>query len=713
MNFFLLNSRLVDRTVSILFFLLSITPYWSQNVDSLQQAYINAKHDSTRCKALSTWAEVIYIEKPDSAVTLWTNSMNLAEKQLKLYSKKEKLYAYYSDHVASALNNIAAVYTDQDNFPKAKEYNERALKIREDMGDRNAIAGLLNNIGAIYLKQGDMDKAIEYGLKALKIRQETGEKEGIANSLNNLGFMFSKQGNIARALDYYHQSLKISTEMDDKHGIAFALHNIGAGLQRQGELESALDYYRKCLKIREEIKDKNGIASTLTNIGVVYEKRGYTDKALEYYEKALKGYEEAKGSKGIANCLNNIGTIYNNRNELEKALDYYDRAFTIKSEIGDKPGIARVLTDISKVWIKQGKLNEALQASEKALILARESGQVEYISIAAERLKDIYQKKGDAKNALAMYELHVQMRDSIENQETRKASIRTQFQYEYDKKEAVLKEQQDKEQKLSEEKSSREKITTWSVIIVLALVLIFTVLVYYRLRIARKQKQLIEKQKIEVERQKELIDKKNSENELLLGEIHHRVKNNLQVISSLLSLQERSMESGSAKSAIHEGKERVKSMELVHKMLYQGNSFSGIEMNAYVNKLSLGLIESFGIDKKDVELNAGFKPITLDVDTAIPLGLILNELIINSLKHAKSATEKLALKIEIHETETSQLQVSIADNGKGRVSEIEASDSFGLKIIRALVRQLDGVMVVKEDRGINYVIALNNYKLIA
>lgn len=215
----------------------------------------------------------------------------------------------------------------------------------------------------------------------------------------------------------------------------------------------------------------------------------------------------------------------------------------------------------------------------------------------------------------------------------------------------------------------------------------------------------------ELNHEKQVVEKKNRENELLLSMIHHRVKNNLQVISSLLSLQEKSLQNSDAKYAILEGRERVKSMELVHKMLYQENYFSGIEMSAYVYKLFCGLLESFGLKKTEVDLVAEFESITLDVDTAIPLGLIINELIVNTFKHAKPTEKKLELIVIIKEN-SEQLELYISDNGNGKISDLEVSSSFGLKIIRALIRQLDGSMRVQEKEGLCFYISLKKFKRI-
>ncbi|WP_317898714.1 sensor histidine kinase [Aurantibacillus circumpalustris] len=221
-----------------------------------------------------------------------------------------------------------------------------------------------------------------------------------------------------------------------------------------------------------------------------------------------------------------------------------------------------------------------------------------------------------------------------------------------------------------------------------------------------KLEQIVKQRTEELNHEKSLVDKKNTENELLLAEIHHRVKNNLQVVSSLLSLQEKSMKSEDAKMEIRRGKERIRSMELVHKMLYSANSFSGIEMKDYVKKLSEGLIESFGIHSNEIQLEIDFPKIILDVDTAIPVGLILNELIINALKHAKKEAVKLELKIQLLVKDKTWLQLNVSDNGHGGISEVQSSNSFGLRIIQALIRQLNGELTIEENDGIHYSITL-------
>ena len=226
----------------------------------------------------------------------------------------------------------------------------------------------------------------------------------------------------------------------------------------------------------------------------------------------------------------------------------------------------------------------------------------------------------------------------------------------------------------------------------------------------RLEKKISERTR-ELEIEKREVEKKNEENELLLGEIHHRVKNNLQVISSMLSLQERNISDPTAKAALSEGKERIKSMALIHKMLYQGNSFLGVNMREFTHKLTTGLLATFGLCTTKFKIDINSSAIKLDIDTAIPLGLVLDELIINALKYAcinnKNPTLKLSLE-EVNQT----LLLTVWDNGNGKTEQLENSNSFGMKLVKSLSRQIGGTIFFDDTNGLKITIAIKDYKIV-
>jgi two-component sensor histidine kinase len=182
------------------------------------------------------------------------------------------------------------------------------------------------------------------------------------------------------------------------------------------------------------------------------------------------------------------------------------------------------------------------------------------------------------------------------------------------------------------------------------------------------------------------------ERETLLKEIHHRVKNNLQTVSSLLSLQSRSITDPKMKSLFKSSQNRVISMAMVHEMLYMRNDLSKIEYHSYVQELSEYLIRSLKGSENHVKLNIDIKNIKLGIDTAIPLGLLINEAITNALKYGIKGDQDGEISIAITKEKGSHYILNISDNGIGYPENIDykSTKTLGLKLIHNLARQLEG-----------------------
>jgi len=425
-------------------------------------------------------------------------------KALEYYHKSLKIQEEIGDKsgIANSFNNIGFTYHHQGDIPKALEYYHKSLKIQEEIGYKSGIANSINNIGMIYKLQGDFPKALEYYHKSLKIQEEIGNKSGIALSLNNIGSIYRRQGDIAKAIEYYHKSLKIQEEIGNKKGIALSFNNIGFIYHHQEDISKALEYYHKSLKIEEEIGDKSGIALSLNNIGNIYKMQGDIAKAIEYYHKGLKIQEEIGDKIGIALILNNIGVIYSGQGGIPKALEYYHKSLKIYEEIGDKEGIANSLINIGNIELEKGS-NSGIEAAKqhllKALEIAQEIGYPSLISSASSNLSKVYEKQGKGMNALAMHQLHIQMRDSINNEATLKASIQQEAKYAYEKVQAVKDAAYEKQLAIEKEAKAKQQVITAATGGGLGLVAIFLLFVMNRLKVTRKQKAVIEEQKDIVE----------------------------------------------------------------------------------------------------------------------------------------------------------------------------------------------------------------------
>lgn len=215
----------------------------------------------------------------------------------------------------------------------------------------------------------------------------------------------------------------------------------------------------------------------------------------------------------------------------------------------------------------------------------------------------------------------------------------------------------------------------------------------------------------------EITDKKATESqirqslkekEVLLKEVHHRVKNNLQVISSILNLQSSYVKDDQTLSILRESQNRIKSMSYIHESLYQTKNFSSINFSEYIVNLSNNLFHSYQIFDNFIELKLKVEPVNLNLDQAIPCGLIVNELITNSLKYAFKGRKEGEIFIGIHETGKA-VSIQIEDNGVGLPKGFNhlKTETLGLQLVVTLVEQLDGVMEMKSENGTKYLITFD------
>ena len=208
-------------------------------------------------------------------------------------------------------------------------------------------------------------------------------------------------------------------------------------------------------------------------------------------------------------------------------------------------------------------------------------------------------------------------------------------------------------------------------------------------------------------RDRELLEQQVDEKEMLLKEVHHRVKNNLQTVSSLLRMQGRSIEDARTLSQIRSSQNRVVCMAMVHEMLYRREDLSCIEYSTYVQQLGEYLVKSIRGTESNIRLNIDIPEIELGIDTAIPLGLLINEAVTNALKYGFEGRAEGEISISLEKEDKHEYVLRIGDNGVGypESMDYQTSKSLGLKLIHNLSRQLKGsVMRDLSKRGTNYII---------
>ena len=427
------------------------------------------------------------------------------------------------------------------DLEKAMQFGLEAKALAEKTHYKKGIASAYNNIGIVEESYGNYQEALENYFSSMKITEEIGDKRGIASSLNNIGIVYYFQGNYPPALKNYFAALKIREEIGDRKQIASSYDNIGLVYANQGNYTDALKNHLAALKIMEESGDKYGIATSYNSIGAVYEKQGYslgndsTDRdslfklSLKNHYASLKIKKEIGDKYGIAASLNNIGTVYYYQKNYTAALENYLHALDLRREIEDKNGIATSYSNIGSAYIYMGKVKEGKSYQEKALMLSKETGEKQIIQNSYGAMAEADNLLGNYKGAFENYKMYIVYRDSLLNEENTKKTVQVQMQFDFDKKEAIAKTEHQKElenqKNIAEEKNRRQRIVSWSVLGGLALVLVFAGFIFRALRVTRKQKQIIEEQKLavehkkaEVEVAKHIIEEKNKD---ILASIHY------------------------------------------------------------------------------------------------------------------------------------------------------------------------------------------------
>jgi adenylate cyclase len=446
-------------------------------IDSLNKILRGAMHDTVRVQTLMALAEEHYLSSPAHAVKDCEEARTLSEK------------INYADGMSSSYGWLAFLYEQEGDINKALDYNQKGLQIAEKMGFKNNQAAILNNLGAIYKNLGKNDEALMYHHKSLNLRKELNDKTGIATSYNNIGFIYFGQGRIPDALEYYMRALKTQEELKDYDGISTSLGNVASVYREQQEYDKAFEYYRRAFTIQKEQDNKYGMGYALNGIGGLHEDLGNLDSALYYFNQSLQLRTEIKDKQGIAYSQKNMGIVYEKLGKHDEAEQSFRSSLKSFEELKDKMGIAVATNLLGTVLLEKGKQGEAETILNRSLTLAQELGYPVNISNAAGNLQKLYRKENAWKQALLMNDVYIRMRDSVQNDVNRRAAVKTQFKYEFDKKETVLKAEQEKKNAVARAEISKQKIMRNWFVGGFAVVLIFaTVFFRQRNKISKEKK---------------------------------------------------------------------------------------------------------------------------------------------------------------------------------------------------------------------------------
>ncbi len=490
-----------------------------------------------------------------------------------------------------------------------------------------------------------------------------------------LGTQELDKGNPLKSLDYFWKAIDFLKGKGKAEDFALAYTNIGTNYFHQGEVEQSQIYLKLAYDSLYETTNHDLMASALNNLAVIHQEKGQIDSSLKYHFKSLNLAIKEGNKPGEAMSYNNIGGIYAETipDSLQKGIQYLHMALDIFKALEIEDWSSFTYHKLALAYLKANQFEKAEKNSNYALLYANQANISQPMLRAYATIYRVKKKMGKKGEALTYYEKYVNLKDSLSNSDIKVASAQKELEYQY-KTEKNLAEKEN-EKRLALEKSERERQQTliYWISAFIALTLIFAIVQLGRNRKIRKQNDVIEKQ--------------SEERKILLKEIHHRVKNNFQIICSVLRLQAYDENNPVIDAAFEDAVNRIQSMAEVHEMIYKEEAFSTINPEDYFNRLT-NSIQHLSYDRKiEYLISSEFDDLPMEV--IISLGISVNELITNSIKHAfQNSDVNPQIKISIMESD-GQGVLSYQDNGIGYDAK-SVQESFGTELIKTIIEQING-----------------------
>jgi len=667
-----------------------------------------------------------------------------------LYSKPDSAFALAAIHEKRALseNNYKQVglahltkgisWAVRGNYATCQYHFQRTLDIHDSIGYENGSMMASLNLGNLYRIKGDTIMALKMYDKSARLAKKLNNEIGVARNLVIQSRIFRESRQLDSALAKINEAIEIDTRVNNTGKLAenyeaqgtiykqmylydlasasylkalttsrrlgldaseaSALSQLANLNTRIGEYENALDYANEAIAVQ---KDNNYLEALVNAYGSklgALESLGRYDELKIAIDKALELIKPMDDPSKKVLVLNSLSTYYLNTGDFKAAISTENKIDSIITDSGIENISLKEYTTSVRAHMGLGDSSMALNVAEKgydSAVSLNDRGQ--QISLS-KLLAELYSNAGRYDKAYSYLNIYLDLKSQIDSKSNERAVLKATAYNEYEKKALQDSLAFDYQEKILIKENDAQKKISIAALVGLA---VFALLAFFLFRSRRT-----------IATQKEQISISLAEKDTLLREIHHRVKNNLQVVSSLLRLQTRSTVDEAAIDALTEGQNRVQSMSLIHQNLYQKENLTGIKMRDYLSNLSQSLFDTYKVDASQVKLELNIEDLNLDVDTVVPLGLIINELISNSLKYAFPNGASGTIKVDLEERDNS-LNLVVSDSGIGLKEDVlgTARNSFGYTLIQTFTKKLKASLNVQNANGTRVELVIKNYSL--
>jgi two-component sensor histidine kinase len=543
---------------------------------------------------------------------------------------------------------------------------------------------LLTKASFVFLFQKP-DTALLLSNKAVGIAEAGNNDTSKVTAYTSLSAVYLIRDDSPLTLEYALKAMTIAEKVPMPPDLMASIYRkLGYVYRNQDNDSAAIDAFKKSIDWSVKSKNQHDISATSSNLGQIYSKTKQYDSALYYHNQALKIAKQGNFKDIVVRCYINILNVYDARKNFTKAFQAFYEMEPWLNDADITPIVKGLAyTRIADLDIRKGNGERKLAAryldSMKQLLKTTDPGTENKIDYYLNRSLLEFSKQHFDSAAAALEAFH--FFKNIHDDELVKGHAQDlAVKYETGKKEQQI-------ASLAEESRLRKLL----MIVFIAASVVFLAFLVWTWMQNRK------------------IKKQEARLSYLMKELHHRVKNNLQIVSSLLSLQSNRIEDEAAQKALQEGQYRIEAMSLIHRKLYQTDDVSGVNIKAFMNELSESLMHAYGYNHDRFQLEVESTVQQLDADTAIPLGLILNEVITNAFKYAYKNASAPSLHIVLTKNEH-DLQLKISDNGPGLGEEQwKKSFSFGKQLMQSLIKQLKGTMQMIGTNGTTFIFTIPQY----
>ena len=581
--------------------------------------------------------------------------------------------------------------------------NLYGAQIYEGTEHQELYSSRLIKIGDCYQRLMQPDSAEWYFVEAIRIKEEIQDSMFLPHAYEAAAIFY---GNYRKAygtsVEYFLKSIELAERVGKDRIAANSLANLATFLLDYDQYEDAKAYAERALEMMDALGLRFYKTRCLNTLGHVAEAEGAPAEAERLFREALEIHMESRDQSELPYQYYRIARLKLAARDFDGALVEIRNGLRLLEERQQPDVEVQLRNLLARVYLNTDRRDEAIEIWEEIRDVAVVKDDLSLQESVLRGLSNAYAAAGNFEEAYQLLDIHRMVVDSLSD----RAHIRyaQQLNAEFDraqKDEAIMRltyENSIKDLDLINRKRQVFLLGGGVVVAILAAMLGFFLFVQ-----KRKNAKILEEKNT-------LIASALEEKDLLLREIHHRVKNNLQLVSSLLNLQSRYIKDPTAVSAINEGRSRVRSMALIHQNLYQKENLTGVHVKQYFSKLLQELFETYQVLDR-VDLNLEIDEVHLDVDTIIPIGLILNELVTNALKYAFPEGSSGSLRICLKE-ESGALNLEVQDDGVGMadLSVYQAPSTFGFRLVQSLAAKLKAQMKVEIQEGTSVKLSIRDYR---